>query len=57
MAIAGYLLRSIFEAVMHRAEAMSARSSGRGGLLPNKPLKLTAAGFSCAGSHARHDSW
>jgi hypothetical protein len=26
-------------------------------LLPNKPLKLTAAGFSCAGGRARHESW
>ena len=24
---------------------------------PNKPLKLTAAGFSCAGGRARHASW
>jgi len=25
--------------------------------LPNKPLKLTAAGFSRAGGLARHESW
>jgi hypothetical protein len=27
------------------------------GLLPNKPLKLTAAGFSRSGGLGRHGSW
>jgi hypothetical protein len=26
-------------------------------VLPNKPLKLTAAGFSYVGSHARRAAW
>jgi hypothetical protein len=26
-------------------------------VLPDKPLKLTAAGFSRAGGRARHGSW